>query len=301
MTDSFAQAERRLFERYGVAFEPRSLRLADPDLEIGVRECGEGSPVLFVHGSAMSGATWAPLLAALPDRRAIAIDLPGFGRSDPYSYTGRSLRAHAQAQLVSTLDALGLGRVPVVGTSLGAMWAFCLALHAPERVTALVGLGMPAVALPGMRSDPFFRLMTTPGVGRVVARMPAPPNVGMTRRTALGVMGRRALRQTPDEFFEVMRCGMAAPGWGEAMWTHLNLALRAGRQRPENVLTDAELGEIACPVRLIWGDEDPYGGPEIGRRAAGLMRDAELVVVEGGHAPFLDDPVRCAEVIRSVT
>ena len=301
MAGDFETAERELFAEYGVPFERRTLRLADPPLDIGVLETGSGPPVLFVHGSGMSGATWAPVLAHLPDRRAIAIDLPGFGRSDAYDYGGRPLRAHAVAQLTSALDALGLDRVPIVGTSLGAMWGLCLALDAPERVSAVFALGMPAVALDGVRGDLFFTIMTVPGLGRLVSHAPTPRNAKAARKAMAKVMGPRALRHAPDTFFEVVRTGMARPGWGRAMWSHLNLAMRMGRPRPGNALRDDELRAIAAPVVFIWGDADVYGDPEIGRRAVGLLPDGRIEVIQGGHAPFLDDAERCAELIRELT
>lgn len=300
---AFADAERRLFAHYGHGYESRSMALNDPAVSVGVRESGAGDAVVFVHGSGMSGATWAPLIACLPDYRSIAIDLPGFGLSDSYSYSGRPLRAHAVAQLTSVLDALGLERAALVGTSLGAMWALCLALDAPARVSAVVSIGMPAVALPGVRGDPFFTLLTIPVVGRIASRViPAPSSAKAVRRAMKGVIGQAALDRTPDEFCQVVAAGMRMPGWREAMWTHLNLALRFGRGRPENNLTDDELRLIAAPVLFIWGQDDVYGGPEIGRRAAALIPEGRLEVMPGNHAPFLDDPERCAELIRqSVT
>jgi pimeloyl-ACP methyl ester carboxylesterase len=75
--------------------------------------------------------------------------------------------------------------------------------------------------------------------------------------------------------------------------------MRSGRPRPENLFTDAELHGIELPVRSIFGDADVYGRPEVGERAASLMPDARLDVLPGGHAPFLDDPARCAELIRA--
>lgn len=301
MSDAFASAERRLFDHYGVSYERRTLTLADPALDVAILETGVGRPVIFVHGSGMSSATWAPLLAHLPDRHAIAIDLPGFGCSDTYSYEGRPLREHAVAQLRSALDALDLPRAPIVGTSLGGMWGLNLAVAAPERVSAVVSLGMPAVALPGVRADPFFRILSTPVIGWLASHGPTPKGAAAARKGMAKTLGPRALAQTPDEFFEIVALGMKRPGWGRAMWTHLNRAMRFGRARPENPFSDDELRSITTRVQLIWGDGDVYGGPQIGRRAVELMPNAELEVLNGGHAPFLDDPERCAELIRAAS
>ena len=245
----------------------------------------------------MSASTWAPLMPHLGTRRLIAFDLPGFGLSDAFDYSGRPLRAHAVAQLTSLLDALGLERVPIVGTSLGGMWALCVALDAPDRVAALASLGVPAVALPGMHGDPFFTALTTPGVRQLAARIRS-PNVATTRRTlARGVIGPRAAERAPDGFFEVVHEGMRQPGFRSAMLSHMRLAMRFGRPRPENFIPEAELRHIAVPVLMIWGDEDPYGGPEIGQRACAVIPDARLEVIPGRHAPFLDDPERCGASI----
>jgi 3-oxoadipate enol-lactonase/4-carboxymuconolactone decarboxylase len=210
--------------------------------------------------------------------RLIAFDLPGFGLSDAFDYGGRPLRAHAVVQLTSLLDALGLGRAPIVGTSLGGMWALCLALDAPDRVTAVASL-------------------STPGLRQLVARI-RPPNVATMRRVgARGVIGPQAVGRAPEGFFEVVHEGMRQPGYRTAMLTHMNLAMRFGKPRPENFLSDDELRRLMVPVLMIWGDEDPYGGPEIGRRACALIPDARLEIIPGRHAPLLDDPERCGALI----
>ena len=296
-TTAFEAAERRLFAACRVQVAARRVRLADPPLAVRVLETGEGPPLLLVHGSGTSASTWAPLMPQLAGHRLIAPDLPGFGLSDALDYGGRSLREHAVAQLSSLLDALELERVPIVGTSLGAMWALCLAVDAPERVTAVAVLAVPAVALPGMRGDPFFTALSTPGVRHVVARIGSPSAAATRRSMAWGAMGRRAAELAPDGFFATIHEGMRQPGFRTAMLSHMWLAMRSGRPRPENFLSDAELRDIAAPVLMILGDEDPYGSPEIGRRATALMRDAELEVIPGRHVPFLDDTERCAVLI----
>jgi pimeloyl-ACP methyl ester carboxylesterase len=295
------QAERDLLGEYGVAARSRRLLLADPALCVRVLETGAGEPLVLLHGSGMSAATWAPLLPHLQDRRVHAFDLPGFGLSDPHDYTGRSLRRHAVAQIGSMLDVLELERATLVGTSLGAMWALCMALEQPHRVRSVVGLGIPAVSLAGMRGDPYFRAMTTPGVRALVSRAPAPKTAKATRRASAKAMGRRAVALLPDAYFELMRATMAMPGWRLAMSSHLNLAMQSGRPRPENLLTDDELRSIDVPVRFVLGDDDVYGGPEIGRRAAALMPDARVDVLPAGHAPFADEPEACAALIRGAS
>jgi pimeloyl-ACP methyl ester carboxylesterase len=112
-------------------------------------------------------------------------------------------------------------------------------------------------------------------------------------------LGRHACEVLPDSYFEVVRSTMTMPGWRLAMFSHLNLALRSGRPRPENFIGDHELRTIDVPVRMIMGNDDVYGGPEICERAVSLMPDAALHILRGGHAPFLDDPAGCAEVIRA--
>ena len=262
----------------------RRLKLADPPLSVRVLEAGDGPPLVLVHGSGMSASTWAPLIPHL-EGRLIAVDLPGFGLSNAFDYRGRSLREHAAAQLTSLLDALGIERAAVVGTSLGGMWALCFAIEAPDRLTALASLGVPAVALPGMRADPFFTALSTPGLRQLVARIRS-PSVAFTRRSlAQGAIGPHAAQTAPDGFFAAVHEGMRQPAFREAMLSHMQLAMRLGRPRPENFLTDPELKGIAAPVLMIWGDEDPYGDPEIGRRAAALMPDAQLEVIPGRHPP----------------
>ena len=246
-TRSFEQAERRLFAACGVQVASRRVRLADPPVAVRVLEAGEGPPLVLVHGSGMSASTWAPLMPYLASAPSDRVRPPRFGLSDAFDYSGRPLRAHAVAQLTSLLDALGLERVPIVGTSLGGMWALCLALDAPDRVAALASLGVPAVALPGMHGDPFFTALSTPGLRQVAARMRS-PNVATTRRTlARGVIGPRAAARAPDGFFEVVHEGMRQPGFRTAMLTHMRLAMRSGDPAPRTSSQTPNCGSPRCP------------------------------------------------------
>jgi pimeloyl-ACP methyl ester carboxylesterase len=64
------------------------------------------------------------------------------------------------------------------------------------------------------------------------------------------------------------------PGWKRAMASHLNLAMRSGKARPENLLSDEELRSIEAPVLFVMGDADVYGPPSVCERAAAVMLHA---------------------------
>jgi pimeloyl-ACP methyl ester carboxylesterase len=105
----------------------------------------------------------------------------------------------------------------------------------------------------------------------------------------------------PDVFFDAVRLPMSGDGWRTAMFSHLNLAMQRGRSRPENQFSDDEVRAITAPTCFVWGDADIYGTPDVGRRAVELLPSGSLEVVGGGHAPFLDEPLRCAEIVRAMT
>jgi len=127
----------------------------------------EGPTVVLVHGLGGSHLNWdllAPLLT--PHGRVLALDLPGFGRSEP-----GSRRATVQANVAVLrrfLQEVAGGRAVLVGNSMGGMISIFTAASAPEAVSGLVLLDP---ALPGGRRtlDPLvaaqFFLYALPFVG----------------------------------------------------------------------------------------------------------------------------------------
>ena len=114
-------------------------RIPGPSGAIGVDDGGAGGlPVVFVHSLAGTGSQWnAQLLHLRLYRRAVAIDLMGHGRSDPPRGGDYSLDSLAGG-VAATVDALRLGRVFVVGHSMGGGVALAYAAAHPERVAGLL-------------------------------------------------------------------------------------------------------------------------------------------------------------------
>jgi lipase len=108
--------------------------------------------ILAVHGITANSLCWDTVARHLPDRRIIAPDLRGRGRSNgmpgPYG-----LRRHAE-DLAELLDADGGGARTVIGHSMGAFVAVMLAAERPDLVERLVLVdgGFPLELPPGVSS-----------------------------------------------------------------------------------------------------------------------------------------------------
>jgi lipase len=133
----------------------------------------DGMPLLAIHGITSSSRVWEPLARALPDRRILAPDLRGRGRSrDLPPSTG--LRHHAD-DLAALLDERALGPVPVVGHSMGAFVAVALAAARPDLVASLllVDGGYPLTRPPGVSDDDLAGTVLGPIAERLAREFPS--------------------------------------------------------------------------------------------------------------------------------
>ena len=141
--DDLRAAQTALLERFAPDAQSRHVRWSGGETQ--VLELGHGRPMLLVHGGLDNAFTWAPILQALaPQRRVIAIDLPGHGLADPFDFRGADLLGHARKFTTEILNALDVSVVDVVASSIGAIYAVELALTSPKRVSTLVLVGAPA-------------------------------------------------------------------------------------------------------------------------------------------------------------
>ena len=105
---------------------------------IGLTEAGSGAatPILFLHGVGSDKSVWHPQLDHFgAERRAIAIDYPGYGDSEPKAAATRDDFARAA---LATLDALGIERAHICGLSLGGVVAIAMHALAPGRCASLI-------------------------------------------------------------------------------------------------------------------------------------------------------------------
>ena len=290
-------AERDLFAALGADVEESFLELAQTGLRVRVLSHGHGPAVVLLHGVSESAAIWAPLFPELRDFRLLAVDLPGHGLSDPAAFRRGQVRGHARRLIDDILDALGLDEVPVVGHSLGGMFALWHAAAGSERISAVVAIGEPAVALPGVRVRVPLSLLTVRGLGVAVLRSPSPH--GVYRRLLARGLGSAEAAAAPDPLIEALRLSARRPQTARTVASLMHAIDRFRHPRPESVLTSAELAAITTPTIFILESDDPYLPVERARTSIGQIHGARLDEVPGGHAPWLVDPQHAAELLTT--
>ena len=291
------RAEADLFATVGAEVDESFLELARTGLRVRLLSSGGGPPLVLLHGVSLSAASWAPLFSALPGCRLLAVDLPGHGLSEPAGYRRGHVRQHARELIDDILDALGLDEVPVVGHSLGGMLALWYAATGAERISRLVAMGEPAVALPGVRVRMPLSLLTVRGLGVAVLRSPAPRPVyrGMLAQG----LGRAEVAAAPESLIDALRLSGRRPENARSVASLMHAINRFRRPRTESVLTTPELSAIAIPTMFIWGADAPYLSAERAQPSIDQIPAATLHEVPGGHGPWLVDPKRSAELIQT--
>ena len=112
--------------------------------QLHYRTAGEGKAVLLLHQVPLSGWVYEPLAERLaPHHRVIALDLPGFGLSDPLP--GGFEVAGLVGVVIEFLDVLGIDDVRLFGHHTGSTVAGEIAVLYPDRVAALALSGYPLV------------------------------------------------------------------------------------------------------------------------------------------------------------
>jgi pimeloyl-ACP methyl ester carboxylesterase len=110
------------------------------------REAGEGRLAVFIHGFPLDHSVWLDQLSGLGHvRRCVAVDLRGFGRSDPVVESTLTMEVFAD-DIAALVEALGSDQADIVGISMGGYVALALWELRPSLVRSLTLLDTRAVA-----------------------------------------------------------------------------------------------------------------------------------------------------------
>jgi len=265
---------------------PPSQFLEIDGVRLHYREEGEGPPVVLLHANYASLFMWEPWAAALKDRyRVIRVDLPAHGLTGPEPSGNYSLQ-RIQSLFEQFVDARGLERFVVVGTSIGGTVAMRYAADHPERIERLVMIS------PGSL-EARVRGRTTPANVPKIADVLA----WVTPRAFTAYMLR-------NDYGDPARVTDAVIDEWYAMW------MREGnRQAMIDLLrqyvsggVEAKIRSIRVPVLLIWGEKNKRVPLALAYETRALLANSpqvQLEVLPGiGHMLVQEAPKQSAAVIR---
>lgn len=291
--DEMFEVHERILARYPA--DSRRIRVSS-GRRVYVIEAGEGPPVVHLHGSGTSSLSLLPLFEHLEGVRIIAVDRPGFGLSDPVHVPRERFRNAAVEFVDEVLDELKLEMSALAGGSMGGTWALWYALARPERVRRLVLLtGAPL--LPSTRAPAPLRVMATPVVGDLLARL-VKPNAKMVVRLMSSMGEKDTIVRYPDLIESLVAAGND-PIASAADLAELRAILSPFGFRHSLRVRPDELRQLTVPTLLIWGDHDPVGGVKVAQATARLIPNAHLEVLPAGHVPYFGHPGRVSELLST--
>ena len=252
---------------------PRVATTTANGVELWVEQEGEGDDVLFISGLADEGACWVDQVAGLKDRyRVTTFDNRGVGRSS--TPDGPFLITDFAADTIALIDALGLKRPHVVGSSMGGAIAQELALAHPDQVRSLVLNGT------WCRGDRFFK--------EVVRNW-------MWSAQKAGSIGEFLITVNLWCFSPRIWNDGTMDGWIEAAQASPHPQSVDAFCRSAQALIDHDsadrIGAISAPTMITVGELDLCLPARFSEELARRIPDARLVVLEAaGHQPFQEIP-----------
>jgi pimeloyl-ACP methyl ester carboxylesterase len=253
---------------------------------------GDGVPIVMLHGYADSADCWRQMLALLArqGRRAIAVDLPGFGTADRLAPDPILPQLDAFVAAAARYVAGGAReRVIAIGNSLGG----CVSLRLAERHPARIA-GVVAVAPAGLEMTRLLYLVERDPVLHSLLAVPAPVPSAVLRAAVA-----RLYRQL----------AFAHPGAIDSNVVNAFTYHHRKRARVAHYLDTAhrllpelkdpfELARITAPVLLVWGDRDRLVFHRGAEKLLAAVPDSRLELLVGiGHCPQVEAPTRLTELL----
>jgi pimeloyl-ACP methyl ester carboxylesterase len=291
---------RHADEEYGASAEPdwRSIdwpsHLGQVEIDgapVNYVDIGSGDvePIVFVHGL---GGQWQNWLENIPraaqERRVIALDLPGFGLSPA---PPEEITISGYGRTVNALcEHLGLGRVELVGNSMGGYIAAEVAIQFPERVDQLILVSAAGISSADLAHEPILALgriasalvTWTAARDRWIASRPK------SRHLALQLVARHPSRLKADLAYEGFFIGTGKPGFEDALRACLEYDFRD------------RLPEIQRPTLIVWGEKDSIIPVQDAQEFERLIPDSRKVVMEDtGHVAMAERPGAFNELMLS--
>lgn len=233
---------------------------------------------VFIHGVPTSSDIWEPILQVTG---GIALDLPGFGRSDKGGHLDYSVAGLARAT-TELVDRLELDAISLVGHGWGAL----VAAQAAGTRTAAQAAGARRPAQAGAARTERLVLISPLALHR-----PWPRAARICRTRGLGELAMGSI--TRPALARLLRRG-SPQAWTDAAVSDVWQQFDQGTQRAVLRLhrsAPPEPPSVEVPTFVLYGEHDPWLGRDHAEAiAAGIPAATLEAVGEAGHWPWLDRP-----------
>jgi pimeloyl-ACP methyl ester carboxylesterase len=250
--------------------------VSSPLIEAGPQDAREA--VVFVHGNPGSSSDWTALVEGAGElARAVAVDMPGFGKAEAAADFDFHVSSYADF-LQATLTALGIERAHLVLHDFGGPFGLMWGLQHPESWASVVLINIGI--MPGYSWHSMAKRWRTPVLGELVQAWI--PRSGWRR-----AMQKSSPRGLPPEFVDKM--------YDDYDRETRRTVLKLYRATPDPGATAQELGPALAalhkPALVVWGGKDPYITADFAERQREFFDvDRVVLLADSGHWPFQDDP-----------
>jgi pimeloyl-ACP methyl ester carboxylesterase len=254
-----------------------------PMIEAGPADATEA--VVFVHGNPGSSSDWTALVdAAGAVGRAVAIDMPGFGKAHVPPDFGYDVESYADF-LERARGELGIERVHLVVHDFGGPFGLAWGLAHPQRWASVVLMNVGV--MPGYKWHSMAKRWRTPVLGELTQAF-------IPRAAWRRAMQASSPRGLPPQFVDKMYDDYDR----ETRRTVLKLYRNTPDPGERAQEIGAALAQLDRPALVIWGASDPFLSADYAEGQRDYF-DVEQVALlpESGHWAFQDDPERVRELV----
>jgi len=245
-------------------------------LQAGPHQASEA--VVFIHGNPGSASDWTGLVEEAGRLgRAVAFDLPDFGRS--VAEPGFTNTVDEYAGFVGdALETLGITSARLVLHDFGGPIGLTWAAANTERVSGVILIDTGVLL--DYKWHRMARIWQTPGLGGMI-------NAAITRPAFRRLITGPEPRGLPPEFVDEMYANLDRRTKAAVLRLYRD-SKKIGETSKSLV---APLAAADIPAMVIWGDSDAYLPTSLAERQKDAFPSAEVHVLPGsGHWPFIDDP-----------
>jgi pimeloyl-ACP methyl ester carboxylesterase len=240
--------------------------------------------IVWIHGLSGSWQNWLENLPSFAQRgyRCIAMDLPGFGRSE---MPAEKISIHGYGKAVDELlRELGVTRATVVGNSMGGFIGLEVAITFGTWVERLVLVSAAGLSIEYLRNEPLLHALRVTrnvlalGTGWLASKSDALARRPRSRAAMFRIVAAHPERLPAPLVAEQLR-GSGKPGFVDALDALTDYPIRD------------RLGEIKAPTLVVWGEKDPLVPVRDAWEFGKLIQNARVVVYEDtGHVAMLERP-----------